>query len=174
MNKTSTTIVRFKGFNLESDIFVMLIDKLDKKLSLAKKVYSSAWDMLLNGSGGKKSAIRVIEPLLKRFVDNNFDDVADYALEQDPFMQVNDPRFQGMIVKILALGVVSELVDSPFSYKRFLTKDQLAEAEEMVVERGKRKFEQMFKKSARAKNDKEIAKELLKIAKKFVDEGTLQ
>lgn len=140
--KTQATIVRIPGFSIESDAFVFLIDKLEKDHSLASKIYNKAWDIILTGR--KDNAKLVILPDAQKFITKVWEDYSEFVIKKiDRYMFLNT-EFKSMSAKILAAGIVNELVNDPNHYKKFLSTKAQKEVEDYVVNRGKSKFVTML------------------------------
>ena len=146
-------IERISGFNKESDVFVYLIEELEKDNSFSKKIYRKAWDMLQTGRRNNASA--VILPLCKQFVKKDGDGLKEYVLEKiDRYMMVQDPKFLLMCAKILSIGIVKDMQDMPMRYKKYLSSEQKREVEEYSAGRGKEKLRNMLQ---NRKGSKKIA-----------------
>jgi len=136
--KQAIIIARLPNFNKESDMFVFLIDKLEQNKSLASKIYNKAWKTIADGK--PNFAKTVIESDAQAFINKIWKQYREYALKKDRFMFVDDPNFKLMSGKILAHGIINELVENPTHYIKFVSSQIEKEIENFSIERGKNKF----------------------------------
>lgn len=140
--KHAKIIQRIPNLSIESDAVVLLLDMLESNHSAAKKIYSKAWDAL--AGGGKKKAQTVLTPLTTKFVEQNWDEFVEQFSEMHSF-DFNDARSRKMVGKVMAAGLLNDMVDMPMKYAKYLSPQAKKEMEEAITERGKQKLETMLK-----------------------------
>ena len=139
-------IVRFKGFNIESDAFVEIMEMLERDVPAMRKIATTAADMMLGG--GAKKAFTVVQPLIKKWIVSR--KIVDTLVEKMP--ELSEPRavggfsrFLDMLAKIVAKGIITDIYESPFSYRKFIDKFVFRRLEMISEERGKQKLKNMLK-----------------------------
>jgi len=145
-NRRSTEVVRFKGFNLESDAFTEAMEMLERDRSAMSKIATSAADMMLGG--GAKRAFIVVKPLVKKWViaDNVVEKLVKKVPElQEPLTIGGFAPFADMLAKIIAKGLITDIYESPFTYRKFIDPVIFKEFEKISEERGKQKLMNMLR-----------------------------
>lgn len=162
-------VVRFRGFNIESDVFVYLMEELEKDRKTMSEMIQEAWDMISSNSQNEGR----LKGYADRFVNKNADEIRQHVAELDPFMMTTDPKFLPMAAKIMVVGVINELTENPFSYRKMLLPDQAEEMDRMIEERGKSKFTTMIRNkrmSSRVAASIVADQERMEMAKKLMKE----
>lgn len=141
-HRQAKMVQRIPGLSIESDAVVVLLDMLESNRSEAKKIYDKAWDAM--AGGGKKKALVVLTPETTKFVRQHWDEFANKFSDMHLF-DFNDPRAQKMVGKVMAVGLLNDMVETPLQYAKYMSSQAKQEIEEAVVERGKAKFETMLR-----------------------------
>ena len=179
MKKVSKEVVRFKGFNIESDAFTETMELLEADSSSAKKIISNTADMMLGG--GAKSAFPVAHRMMKDWINRKgiVDDLIEVLPEMREPAIIGGAKFNDMLAKIMAKGLITDIYESPFQYRRFIDDEVFSQFEEIVQERGKQKFKNMLKNRGivskeEIMNNEKTAEELVKMAETLMADTSVE
>jgi predicted transcriptional regulator len=152
MSRMAAEIVKFKGFNLESDAFTESMGILERDRSHYAKIVNTAADMMLGG--GAKRALIVVAPLARKWLmsGGNLEKLLDRVPELSEPAMIGGSRFIDMMGKIIAKGIITDIYESPYSYRRVIEPEIFAEFEKISQERGRQKLRNMLERRGIAKN----------------------
>lgn len=144
VSRMAAEIVKFKGFNLESDAFTESMGILERDRSHYAKIVNTAADMMLGG--GAKRALIVVAPLARKWLmsGGNLEKLLDRVPELSEPAMIGGSRFIDMMGKIIAKGIITDIYESPYSYRRVIEPEIFAEFEKISQERGRQKLRNML------------------------------
>ena len=164
-------IVRLKGFSLESDVFVDMIDAMEKDRPAMGQIANKAARIVMQG--GAKDAYVAIKPLVRNWILKSR--MVDKMLKNgSPKLQeailLGGAKFYDVATNIVAQGFVKDLIESPYSYRKFIENAVFDNMDSLMVERGKTKFKNMMQNRGASMNNKTAAAEIQAVAKLMAGE----
>jgi len=179
--KRTAEVVGFRGFNMESDAFMAVLDLLQTMPSDMKKMVNKAADMILGG--GAKKAMMVLEPAIMKWVISHDLKVAKAVVEDVPELELAnwDAKLLKRVAKITAVGLIKDIIETPSQYRRYMDKQLASEFDRISEERGKAKFKMLLQRGGVKESSEEkvmdknmVARELVAAAKDLMAADTFK
>lgn len=142
-------ITRLKNFNQESDVFIMVMDLLEKDKSSAERIIN-LMASAFTGDGLTKSIRDEVKAEFIKFLKNLSQHEKDEFMKEikkiifNPWLTFENEEFINKVALISTFGLYNELNENPEVYRDFLSDTHNKEMEDRKVQRGKEKFASMM------------------------------